>query len=457
MNTFMELKKKQEHFFQTGATQSLIFRKTQLQKLKSLLYSYFDELIDALKKDLDKSEFESIASELYMVVDEIDCFCKNLSKWNKPKKVRKAFFTFDSTGTVLPKPLGTSLIIAPWNYPVQLTMSPLVGAIGGGNCAIIKPAAATPNVSAVIEKMINTHFDEKYIKVVTGNRQVISELLDLEFDKIFLTGSLSLGKIVMEKTAKYITDVTLELGGKSPVIVDELSKKDLKTALRRIIWGKSLNGGQTCIAPDYLLLPATMEANFLSLFQEIVQEFVHEKKSYRIVNKSQYDRLKAYMDNGEILFGGNTDDETLSMELTIMKINDLDVPILKDEIFGPILPIIFYDQKQDVLNMIRDICQFPLALYIFTNNKSFSTYFTNAISFGGACINDTISHILNHDLPFGGVRTSGVGTYHGYASFECFTKKTAILSKSLMFEFPFRYPAYKHRAHFIKSIFMKKK
>ncbi|MGL4394675.1 MAG: aldehyde dehydrogenase family protein [Brevinema sp.] len=450
------LKQKQQEFFLSGETNSLMFRKNQLKKLKLLIYSYYDELLEALDLDLNKSEFESVASELYIVIDEIDYFCKNLSKWSRPKTIGNPFLS-EAKGEMITKSFGTTLILSSWNYPIQQALLPLVGAIGGGNCAVIKIDAMTPHVASVLEKLVNNHFDEQFLKVVSGTQDLTIELLELEFDKIFATGSQDLGTLIWEKTACYMPDISLELSSKSPAIIDKLSKKDLHTALKRIFWGKFLNGAQSYVAPDYLLVNSSMEAGFLAMLTEVTKEFLTEKPRCQIVNEQLYKQLKSYLLDADILFGGLCSDDDLTMELTLIKIYDLNAKVLRDEIFGPILPVIFYEDTKDALNIARQICEEPFSLYIFSNKKSFTDTFINGLSFYGVTINDTIPHNFSERLAFGGVHTSAVGRYHGRASFDCFTKRMTILRKGLGLDLGAHQPTYKSRIEFLLSSFLKKK
>lgn len=443
---------KQKDYYNSGKTKSWAFRRSQLLKLKNLLLNSQEELIEAVKKDLRKSEFEILSSELMILLGEINIFLKKGSQWGKTKKVNRSLTTLDGQGEIQYHPYGVVLIISPWNYPIQLALLPLIGAIGTGNCAIIKPSEITPHCSAYITKLINSHFDESYLKVIEGEVSITQELLSLDFDKIFFTGSPQIGKIIMEKAAQHLTPVTLELGGKSPVIIDRLSQEDLKKGLKRIIWGKFLNSGQTCIAPDYILIHQNDLDILQNILPEVMQEYLNERITNPIINQKHYDRLKSYLSQGQIIFGGKTDDNLLNIELTFIKTDDLNIPLMKDEIFGPIMPIVLYQNKEEALQITRTICSHPLAIYIFTKNKAFENYFLNNISFGGASVNDTISQILIHDLPFGGVRSSGMGSYHGQASFECFSRQSSIFRKGFNWELPFRYPPYNKSIKILKII-----
>ena len=454
MSLIKKIRDSQFQTFQTGQTKYWEFRKTQLKKLKSLLIQHHDEIILALANDLGKSEFESISTEILLILEEINTFLKHGKEWSKTKKVARNTITLDGQGEIVMNPFGLALIISPWNYPLQLSLVPLVAAIGAGNCVMLKPSRDTPHTSAIMAKIINNNFDSSYMAVVYDDVNT-QELLELEFDKIFFTGSPKVGTIIMEKAAQNLTDVTLELGGKSPAIIDNLSTTNLKKSLKRIIWGKFLNSGQTCICPDYILLNKELESKVAKLLPEIMKDFIAEKPQCKIINKKNYDRMMHYLKDCEIIFGGKSSEENLSMELTFVKVSSLDVPVIQEEIFGPILPIITYTDIKDARRLINKICPYPLAMYIFSDNKEFTSYFLNNISFGGACVNDTISHILVHDLPFGGVRTSGIGSYHGKHGFLCFSRQTSIFRKGFAFEIPFRYPPYSKNLTMIKKILKK--
>jgi len=456
MNTYKQIRDSQYITFHSDVTQEWEYRAIQLKKLKNILLENQIQIFEALKKDLNKGEFESITSELLIIIEEINFFLKNGKKWCKPRKMMRSTTNFDGQGEVVNKPLGLVLIISPWNYPLQLSLVPLIGAIGSGNCAMIKLSEFTPNISKLITEMINTNFDSGYIYVAEGGVEETQELLDLEFDKIFFTGSSKVGKIVMEKAAKFLTPVALELGGKSPTIIDKnLSQKQLKDSIKRILWGKFLNGGQTCIAPDYILIHKDMEQEFIKLVPNVLKEFNKEKPLHKSVNLKHYTRLKNLLNDGEIVIGGNVDDEKLSIELTMIEPKNLDTELMKEEIFGSILPIITYSSIEEIKMLITKICAYPLAMYIFSTDHIFIDYFLKGIQFGGASVNDTISQILVHNTPFGGVRTSGMGNYQGYYSFECFSKLTTIFKKGFLFELPFRYPPYKKNINLIRGLLKK--
>ena len=443
---------KQVDFFNSGATKNWTFQSQQLKKLKQAIIDHNDELIDAVKQDLKKPEFEVITSELMLVIEEINLFLKKGKEWGKTIKVPRSLITLDGQGEIQQHPHGVVLIIAPWNYPVQLALIPVIGALATGNTVILKPSELAPKTSAILSKMLRKTFDPKIVTVIEGDVAVTQEILQLAFDKIFFTGSPQVGQIIMEQAAKHLTPVTLELGGKSPVIIDRLSEQKLEKSLRRILWGKFLNSGQTCIAPDYLLIHQDDEKLLNKILKKVIIEFVREKPYCPIVNEKHYNRIKNYLLDEEVLFGGLCNDSDHSIELTILKPKSIDSSLMKDEIFGPILPILTYLSKEEAKNTIVNVCKYPLAMYVFTEDKTFEDYFINNISFGGGCVNDTISHILVHDLPFGGVRSSGMGSYHGKSSFECFSRKVSVFKKGFLFELPFRYPLHDKGIKIVKQI-----
>ena len=437
--------KKQKKFFSTGKTIDINYRIQNLKKLKNIIKSNEDKILEALKKDLGKSGFEAYATEIGIVYDDINLHIKNVRKWAKEEK-----------SYVYKEPYGVTLIIGPFNYPFQLVISPLIGAISAGNTAIIKPSENTKNVALLLEKMINENFNEAYLKVVNplGGKEVVSTLLDLPFDYIFFTGSVRVGKIVMEKAAKYLTPITLELGGKSPCIVDSDAKLNL--AAKRIVWGKFLNAGQTCVAPDYLCVHKSVAEKLLKLIvDEIHKQFgsnIRLSKDYpRVVNKSSLERLMSYLMDGKIYFGGNIDKDDLYMEPTIITKPDLKSPLMTDEIFGPILPVLVYEDLSKVVEFINNR-EKPLALYYFSENKKKIKYILRATTSGGVTINDTIIHVANSNLPFGGVGNSGVGKYHGRESFEAFTHNRAVMDRGTFAEFNVRFAPYKNKLKLVKKI-----
>lgn len=433
----------QQEFFATRATYDIKFRKAMLKKLYAALIKWEKPLCEALYQDLHKSYEEAFLTEISIVLGEIKKHIKHVSSWSKKRYVKTPLKLFPSSTYLVQEPLGNSLIIAPWNYPVQLLLNPLVGAISAGCTAILKPSPYVENVSTVLEKMIKETFDESYIAVVQGNREVNSQLLDLKFDTIFFTGSPSLGRTVMTAAAKNLTPVILELGGKSPCIIDETANIEL--AARRISWGKTLNSGQTCIAPDYVLIHKSLTEEFVKRFKtnltKMHGENVQNSSNYvRMVNAKEFNRVSSYLKDGEILLGGKTDEQERFIEPTLLKVTNLDSPVMNNEIFGPVLPIIEFEDKKEALELVNKRPK-PLAFYYFGEKKNGWEAIRRCTS-GGACLNDTIMHIANENSPFGGVGNSGLGCYHGKESFAAFSHKRTVLYTPTWLDVPFRYMPY---------------
>lgn len=441
----------QREYFKKRKTLNIEFRISQLKKLKDILIENEEKLLYSLKKDLNKSYFEGYSTELGIVLDEINFMIKNIRKWSKPKRVRTNIINFKSKSYTLREPYGNSLIISPWNYPVLLTLSPLIGSIAGGNTSIIKPSEHSPHTSKAIEEIINNNFDEKYIHIINGGVEVSQYILSQRFDYIFYTGSTEVGKIVMKNASKYLTPVTLELGGKSPCIVDK--NADLKLSAKRIVWGKFINSGQTCVAPDYLLVDSDIKDELIEhIIYYIENMIVLEKNEYpKVINKKHFNRLLNYTKDVDILYKGGYDEEKLKIYPILVDNPDWEKDIMKEEIFGPILPIKTYSHVDEVINIVNSK-EKPLALYVFSEDKSFVDKILNNISFGGGCVNDTIMHLSNPHLPFGGVGHSGMGNYHGRYSFESFTHQKSILNKSTKIDIPIRYQPAKDKLRLIKKI-----
>ena len=433
----------QQAFFATRATYDIKFRKAMLKKLYAAIIKWEKPICDALYTDLHKSYEEAYLTELSIVLGEIKNHIKHVSKWSKKRFVKTPLKLFPSLTYNVQEPLGNSLIIAPWNYPVQLLLNPLVGAISAGCTAILKPSPYVENVSTVLEKMIKETFDEKYIAVVQGNRDVNGQLLELKFDNIFFTGSPSLGKTVMTAAAKNLTPVILELGGKSPCIIDETA--NIEMAARRISWGKTLNSGQTCIAPDYVLIHKSQTDEFVKRFKANVEkmhsENVKSSAHYvRMIDIKSFNRISSYLKDGEILYGGEIDEAERFIHPTLLKVTDMDSPVMTNEIFGPILPIIEFSDKQEAINFVNSRPK-PLAFYYFGNSKNGWEAIKYCTS-GGACLNDTIMHIANENSPFGGVGNSGLGCYHGKDSFTAFSHSRTVVFSPQWLDVPFRYMPY---------------
>lgn len=444
----------QRIYFKDNNTNDLYFRLEKLRVLKRAILENEKDILEALKLDLGKTYFEGYETEIGIVLEEINYAIKNLKKWSKNKKVSTPISQFLSKSYIVNEPYGVVLIISPWNYPFQLTILPLIGAISGGNCVILKPSEFSVNTSKVIYNIINRYFDRGYIDVILGEVDVNEKLLDNEFDYIFFTGSMRVGKIIMEKAAKYLTPITLELGGKSPCIVDESA--NLELSAKRIVWGKFLNAGQTCVAPDYVIAHSDIVNDLIHFIKKHITNFYGENpiKSPnlpKIINKDNFNRLNKFMNNKNILFGGYIDKENLKIEPTIINNINLYEDIMNEEIFGPLLPIITYKNKEDIFEIIRKNPN-PLALYLFTKDKNMETHIVNNIAFGGGTINDTIVHLANKNLPFGGRGSSGMGSYHGKKSFDTFTHKKSILKKYNLIDISLRYPPYDGKLTLLKKI-----
>lgn len=434
----------QRDYFASNVTLDRKFRKEQLKKLQQALLKWEKPLCDALWADLHKSAEEAIMTELSIVSGEIKNHLSHLRCWMKSRRVSTPLKMMPSCSRIVSEPLGCSLIMSPWNYPVQLLLNPLVGAISAGCTAILKPSPYVPNVSRVIEEMITATFDKRYVAVVQGNREVNKALLDERFDIIFFTGSPELGHKVMAAAAKNITPVVLELGGKSPCVVDK--DADIEVAARRIAWGKTLNAGQTCIAPDYLLIHRSCEKEFVEAFRKALTrlhgtEIKSSRHYVRLVTDKAFARVSGYLKEGKIVLGGSTDAKERYIEPTLLTDVSPDSPVMQEEIFGPVLPMIPFDDRKEALDFIRKR-EKPLALYYFGKVKD-GKEFIRLTSAGGSCINDTIMHIANENIPFGGVGNSGMGHYHGKLSFEAFSHQRSVVTTTTLLDLPFRYMPYK--------------
>ena len=427
-----------------------------MKKLKNSIKKYENNIINALNIDLGKPEFEAYSNEVGFVYSTIDYFIKNLKSWTKVKKVKNDAAQIPGKSYIYKSHYGAVLIIGPYNYPFQLLIEPLIGAISGGNTVILKPSEYATKTEAIVEKIIKETFDEKYIAVVTGDYKVNSQLLDLEFDYIFFTGSVNVGKIVMEKASKHLTPVTLELGGKSPVIVDNTA--NLKVSAKRILWGKLTNAGQTCVAPDYILAHEDIYEELIKEFENVIIEFygqdiINSKDFGRIINDRHMNRLNAILerDKNKITFGGEVDFEKRYISPTIIRDVTLEDAVMNEEIFGPIIPVIKYKNMEDIKYYISHHKN-PLALYVFSEDENFFEDIINRFSFGGGCVNDTISHVASAYLPFGGIGSSGMGNYHGKASFDTFTHTKSIVKKSTKIDLKLVFPPYKDKIKLIKKV-----
>lgn len=445
---------KQKEYFYNGHTRSVEVRKNNLKKLYEGVQRFEQEIFQALKLDLNKSVHESFTTEVGYVLKEISFQLKHISSWSKPKRVRTALTHFGSKGKVVPEPYGVTLIIAPWNYPFQLAIAPLVGALAAGNTIVLKPSELTPNVSKVITRMLEELFQEELVAVVEGGVEESTALLKEPFDYIFFTGSVGVGKVVMEAAAKQLTPLTLELGGKSPCIVHKDAKIDVTA--RRIVWGKFLNAGQTCVAPDYMYVHASVKEQLIeALRHEIEKQYgkepLHNDNYVRIVSERHFERLCTLLKDGKTVIGGNYKKETLHIEPTVLTNVTWESAVMEDEIFGPILPIIEYDNIEDVIDTIQQHPK-PLALYVFSEDKGVQKKVTSNISYGGGCINDVVYHLATPYLPFGGVGSSGLGSYHGEESFRTFSHYKSILAQSTAFDMKIRYSSTKSALKFIRKL-----
>ena len=444
-------------FFNTHNTKNLKFRKQQLKLLSKNIKNHENELLDALYKDLGKSKVEAYATEIGMLLKSIKLMRKELKNWSKTKQTDTPLYLFPTKSYIKKEPYGTVLIIGPFNYPVQLVFEPLIGAIAAGNTAIVKPSELTPHVAIVIKDIIEDTFDEAYVSVVEGGIEETQTLLSLPFDYMFFTGSEKVGKIVYEAAARKLIPVTLELGGKSPVIVDDTA--NIKVASERISFGKFTNAGQTCVAPDYILVQRKVKNDLIKALKKTITEFYGEniEKSPdfgRIVNQKHFNRLndliQIHKDN--VVFGGNSSKEDLYIEPTLLDNITNDNKIMKEEIFGPILPIITYDNFDEVLEIIQSKSK-PLSLYLFSEDENMTHRVVEELSFGGGAINDTLMHLANPNLPFGGVGSSGIGQYHGKYSFDTFSHMKSYTFKSTRLESSLFFPPYKGKFKYIKTFF----
>lgn len=433
---------------------NIAYRKQSLIKLLNCVQSHEQEIIKALYDDFKKPEFEAVATETSYVISELHQTIKNINKWAKPAMVLPSLLNFPSTDYIYKEPYGKVLIIAPWNYPYQLALCPLIAAVAAGNQVIVKPSELTPNTSKIIAKIIKDTFDKQHVECVEGNHEVAEKLLSERWDYIFFTGSVTVGKIVAKAAAENLTPVTLELGGKNPCIIDETA--NLKIAAKRIVWGKFLNAGQTCIAPDYILISKKVKANFVELLKtEITNAYGDNPETSpdfpRIINKKNWRRLISMLEKETLFVGGQFNKEDYYIAPTLIDEPSLDSLVMKDEIFGPILPILSYENDAGIRNVISKY-EKPLSLFVFSENKSFSQKIIQEYSFGGGCINDTVIHFSNNRLPFGGIGHSGIGAYHGRLSFDTFSHQKAIVKKGNWLDIPMRYAPYKGKLKNLKRL-----
>jgi aldehyde dehydrogenase (NAD+) len=432
----------------------LNYRKQSLLKLLVTVQEHEAEIIKALQDDFKKPAFEAVFTETEYIVTEVKQTIKNMPKWAKPEWVLPSLLNFPSTDYLYKEPFGKVLIIAPWNYPYQLAFSPLIAAVAAGNQVVVKPSELTPNTSKIITKIICKTFDENHVKCIEGGTEVAQTLLAQRWDYIFFTGSVAVGKIVAKAAAENLTPVTLELGGKNPCIIEQSAH--LKLAAKRIVWGKFLNAGQTCIAPDYLLVHQSIKPKLIEFLKEEIILAYGENPEIspdyaRIINEKNWKRQLALLENETILLGGQSSAEDFYLSPTLLNEPSLDSLVMKEEIFGPILPLLSYETEADLERIISQY-EKPLSLYIFTNKKAFAKKLIAQYSFGGGCINDTIIHFANKRLPFGGVGHSGIGAYHGKRSFDLFSHHKAVVKKANWLDIPTRYAPYEGKVNAIKKL-----
>ncbi len=457
MSRIEDVVKKQRAFFGKKQTFNVNYRIKYLKRLKQVILECEEEICQALKLDLGKSSSESYMCEIGLTLAELSYQIKHVKRWNKPKRHRTDLANFHGKSYSVFEPYGVVLVMAPWNYPFMLTMEPLIGAIAAGNCVVAKPSAYSPATSSIIKKILEKVFDWEYVCVVEGGRAENTELLEQKFDYIFFTGGVNVGKLVMEKAAKNLTPVSLELGGKSPCVIDKTA--NLKLAAKRLAFGKYLNLGQTCVAPDYLLIDKDIKDEFLQIFKSTVQKMYGEKplenQNYgKMINEKHYSRVMGLIDQEKVVLGGKGRDNELRIEPTVLDNVTENDAVMQEEIFGPVLPVLTYDELYEAVDFIEKRPH-PLALYIFSNDKKVQKLFTEKLAFGGGCINDTVLHLATSQMGFGGVGNSGMGAYHGKKSFQTFTHEKSILRKYNWIDMPMRYQPYRKMYDKMVRIFLR--
>ena len=445
---------KQRAYFRAGNTKPVKFRKQKIKALKKEIKANEQLIIDALQKDFGKCGYETYLTEIGLVYEEINHLLTHLSDWAEPRRVSTPITQFKGTSHIHRVPHGVTLIIGPWNYPFQLAILPAIGAVAGGNTCIIKPSELTENTAIALQGIVEAVFDEGHVAVVQGGVETSTALLAEKFDYIFFTGSEHVGKIVARAAAEHLTPTTLELGGKSPCIVDK--DADLKVAAKRIVWGKYINAGQTCVAPDYLLVHADVKGRLLPLMQEAVRTFYGDNPRTspdfaRIINRKNFDRLSRFLNDGEVVTGGEADAQALYIAPTILDNVSWNDEVMREEIFGPVLPVLTFTGLDEVMVRLNDHAR-PLSLYYFSGSKKKQKRVTEAVNYGGGCINDTLVHLANPNLPFGGTGNSGIGAYHGRATFETFTQQKSMMKKATWIDLPLRYPPYKGKMGLVKKV-----
>lgn len=444
---------KQRKFFESNTTRDIDFRMAQLIKFKQALQANEENIYASLHADFRKSKFEAYGTEIGVLYEEISCMLKNVKKWATPELVKDTVANFPSKNYIYHEPYGVCLIIGAWNYPLQLTLAPVIGAIAAGNTCIVKPPRASIHTYRLVQKIIQDTFDENYMAVLDEDSDN-QEMLANRYDYIFFTGGVEIGRTIARAAAEHLTPTTLELGGKSPCIVDK--NVDIEVAARRVAWGKFLNGGQTCIAPDYLLLHASVKEKFYKAFAKSVKSFYGNNPQDsvdfpRIINDKHFKRLASMLQDGTIIVGGKTDAESRYIAPTLIELDTFEHPLMQDEIFGPILPVITIQSVDEAISIVKQF-EKPLAFYIFSNHYETQQKCLNTVQFGGGCVNDTLSHFVNDHLPFGGIGNSGIGAYHGKFSFDTFTHKKGVCHKVTWPDIPLRYPPYNAKLGIIKKV-----
>lgn len=445
----------QRAFYNAQKTKTINYRLSLLNSLKQEITKREQAIFNALKKDFKKSAFETYISEFALVVSELNLAIKHLKKWAKPKRVKASILTFPSKDYIYKEPYGNVLIIAPWNYPFLLAMEPLIMAIAAGNTVVLKPSELTQNTSKVLTEIIDHVFPQEVVASIEGGVDISTELLQQKWDYIFFTGSTTVGKIVAEAAAKHLTPVTLELGGKSPCIIDDTV--DLNLVAKRLVWGKFFNGGQTCIAPDYVIVKYQIKEQFIEFLKsEIITMYgehpEHSKDFPRIINNKNLWRLKRFIENENILFGGNIHEDDNYLSPTLVDNPALESPLMREEIFGPVLPILTYKTHEDIYDIISGLDR-PLSMYIFSKSKKFTNLILTTYNFGGGVVNDVLVHFGNHRLPFGGIGASGMGNYHGKHGFDTFSHHKSVMKRGTWLDPSFRYAPYKGKLNLAKFVF----
>ena len=456
MKRYKEVIEKQKDFFRQGNTIEINYRKKYLIKLKEAVDKYEEKILYALKLDLGKSEFEGYETELGIVKSELKNTIKNIEKWSKPKKVRASIMNPFSRNRIYKQPYGVSLILSPWNYPFQLAIMPLIGSIAAGNTSILKLSEISPFTSGVVREIVEEVFDEEYVAVFSGEADEAINLIESDVDFIFYTGNPKIGASVAKSAGRRLIPCVLELGGKSPCIVDR--KADLDNAAKKIVWGKLMNAGQTCVAPDYIIADRLVFLELRDKLIHYIKEFYGENPiesdDYpKIINRKNFDRVLSLIEGKKLIFGGKYDEESLKIEPTILEVSNMNEKIMQEEIFGPIIPIIVYKKKNEIFEIIEKNKN-PLALYLFTDDKPFEKEIIERVSFGGGCVNDTIIHCTSDGLPFGGIGRSGLGNYHGKASFDAFSHKKSVVKSKKFADISMKYPPFNEKKlNLIKKVF----